>query len=478
MGGILSLPQSCNSTTIWSDNRNTEKAVMPGNWAATKRGGREMSNRALWGLCFFVLSCCSCHTVLAAPQVGWYWNPNESGRGFFVESQNGITFIGAYLYDADGHAKWLIAGGPNDDPYNFSGDLIYKTNGQTLFGPYAAPGDAIVVGRLTVHFSDDTHATLTWPGGTVQIERQIFGAGNPAFQAASGWWWNPDESGSGYSIEVQGDKLFMVGFMYDDTGRPVWILSAGTVSDAKTYHGTVLQFANGQTMSGPYQPPSAPANVATVDITLDAPDSGTLAFSDATGSKVHVKRQRRTPIRREFAPPPYTYPLAFQGTFSYTAHTHLSDSGVDNDIQITYTIDTLTLERAFTSSTEAGYGSLATTFNATYYQVNSGLGSTCILQDQVAAPVAHFAAASLFVTPSGFYTFSATVHVPFVLDGTCTTDTGTFPVGPVAYTWDLTLPDFNGAIFNDTIQGADSALSSTVTSHWEWTLHAIRDQAR
>ena len=118
-----------------------------------------------------------------------------------------MTFIGAYLYDNDGHASWLVAGGPNNDPYNYTGDLYNKTGGQTLFGSYVAPGDAVVAGQLSIHFTDDTHATITWPGGSVQVERQIYGTGTPDFQPFSGWWWNPDESGSSFSVELQGTNL-------------------------------------------------------------------------------------------------------------------------------------------------------------------------------------------------------------------------------------------------------------------------------
>jgi len=93
--------------------------------------------------------------------------------------------------------------GQNADPYNYTGPLYAASNGQTLFGSYVAPQGAIA-GTVSVHFSDDRHGTLTWPGGTVAIERQIFGGTGAAFQPFSGWWWNADESGSGYSVELQG----------------------------------------------------------------------------------------------------------------------------------------------------------------------------------------------------------------------------------------------------------------------------------
>jgi len=94
-----------------------------------------------------LLSCCFCNYAFADPQPGWWWNPNESGRGFFVESQNGVTFVGAYFYDADGHAKWLVAGGQNADSYNYTGPLYELSGGQTLFGGFVAPTAPSSVGN-------------------------------------------------------------------------------------------------------------------------------------------------------------------------------------------------------------------------------------------------------------------------------------------------------------------------------------------
>ena len=267
----------------------------------------------------FVLLCCLCGTSWAAPQTGWYWNPNESGRGFFVESHDGVTFIGAYLYDTDGHAMWLVTAGPNADSYNFTGDLYNKSGGQTLFGAYVPPGPANIVGTLSVHFSDDTHASLTWPGGTVAIERQIYGTGDPPFDLDNGWWWNPDESGSGYSVEVQGTNLFVVGFMYGYDGRPVWYYSAGPMSSNTTYHGDVLQFANGQTMGGPYHPPSAPVKIATLDIEFTAQNEATTTFTDisATVKVVHAKAGPRSNPWGPQIPKPgrFVFPKSYSADF-------------------------------------------------------------------------------------------------------------------------------------------------------------------
>ena len=49
-----------------------------------------------------------------------------------------------------------------------------------------------------------------------------------AFTPESGFWWNPDESGSGYAIEIQDNYMFVALYVYDDvTGDPIWY-TAGT----------------------------------------------------------------------------------------------------------------------------------------------------------------------------------------------------------------------------------------------------------
>lgn len=295
-----------------------------------------MSKKAVcWGLCLFVLLSWFHHAALAAPQVGWWWNPAESGRGFFVESHDGITFIAGYLYDGDGHAKWVIAAAPNNDAYNFSADLVYFTNGQTLFGPYVAPSNPIVVGRLTAHFSDDTHGSVTWPGGTVAIEREIFGTDTPSPQASPGLWWNSAESGSGYSLEVQGDKLFVVGYMYDSNGRPVWYLSAGSMASPTHYQGTWVEFANGQTMGGAYRAPDPPTTVGYLTIDFTAADAADFTFSDAplsAATREKAGRSRMIHVKREFPPPPpppSSYPFAdrYDGNFHFEAHSYKTVTG-------------------------------------------------------------------------------------------------------------------------------------------------------
>jgi hypothetical protein len=298
------------------------------------RTGTAIVARAAFAILYFFSA-----LALAAPQPGWYWNPAESGRGFFIESTTGSTVVGGYLYDADGHALWVISGGANADPYNYSGRLLTDGGGQTLFGTYQSPAPSTDLGAVSIHFADDTHATLTWSGGVVPLERFSFGSGTPDFQPFTGWYWNPSENGSGYSIEVQGSNIFFVGYMYDGAGRPVWYLSAGPMSSSSTYSGDLMQFAGGQTIGGAYHPPGPPTTVGTLGLVFSSMARAQLTFSGTSSAASGARTASDVPVRVIVVDqllqktPPYALPASYIGTMSSTdmAHQVVVPSGVTEE---------------------------------------------------------------------------------------------------------------------------------------------------
>jgi hypothetical protein len=84
----------------------------------------------------------------------------------------------------------------------------------------------------------------------------VFGSAN-ALVPESGWYFNPAESGRGFNIEIQGNTLFMAGFVYDAAGNPIWFVSSGPMSSDRTYSGAAYQTANGQPLGGLYRTPTA-----------------------------------------------------------------------------------------------------------------------------------------------------------------------------------------------------------------------------
>jgi hypothetical protein len=219
-----------------------------------------------------------------APETGWWWNPNENGRGFSIETQGSHLFMAGYLYDTTGRSTWVVSGGLTSlDGSLYNGVLQTFSNGQTLTGTFQAPAPPATVGQLTLAFSDARNGTLSWPGGTIAIRRFDIAAPStappPAFAPESGWWWSTAEGGRGYFMEFSGTSAFIAGYMYDTGGNPLWYLAEGTMPTSQAFQGRWTQYANGQTLSGAYKLPGlSNANVGSVAIQFQDSSHAMLTF--------------------------------------------------------------------------------------------------------------------------------------------------------------------------------------------------------
>jgi len=216
---------------------------------------------------------------------GWWWNAAQSGRGFFVEKQGNLLFIAAYLYADDGKARWLAALCTLDSATSCSGTLNEYFSGQTLGGAYKTPM-VTQVGQIRLTFTSRTRATLEWPGGTLELERLVFGA-NRFDGTTTGWWWHDVESGTGWGFEIQGTTFVIVGYFYDDDGRPVWYLGAGTVTGGNVLSGRLQRYAGGQTLAGPYRPPGSTVDAGAFTLQLTSPNTANLL---AGGRQITLQR--------------------------------------------------------------------------------------------------------------------------------------------------------------------------------------------
>ena len=235
-------------------------------------------------------------TLAASPQAGVWWNPAEGGRGFVIEKRGNTLFLGAFLYDSSGRSTWHAASGAMNGN-TFSAALSTYANGQTLTGPYVAPVVTGSAGNISIIFTDSSHGTLTWPGGTIPIQRFDVVTGGaamtpPAGTPETGIWWNEAEDGRGFALEIQAGTMFLGGYMFDASGNPIWYLSGPTLmTDAMTYVGVWEQLGNGQTMTGTYTPATlVNANVGTVRIQFSDTENATLTLPD--GGTINITRFR------------------------------------------------------------------------------------------------------------------------------------------------------------------------------------------
>jgi hypothetical protein len=233
--------------------------------------------------------------VGSAPQTGWWWNPNEPGRGFSIERYNGRIFFSSFVYGTDTYSQWLVASGAMSSATRFSSSLYEWRNGQTLTGSYRAPSLLGSWGTLTLHFASPTTGTLTWPGGSVPIERFNFVSngvlsGPAAGYPETGWYWNSSESGRGYFLEIQGTSLFLSAYMYDSAGYPSWYIANGSMLNSRFFQGTLTEHCCGQTVYGGYQAASVRATRGTV--TLQFTSTTTAVLTLPSGQQVSLERFR------------------------------------------------------------------------------------------------------------------------------------------------------------------------------------------
>ncbi|MFZ4701993.1 MAG: fibronectin type III domain-containing protein [Candidatus Methylumidiphilus sp.] len=222
-------------------------------------------------------------TNAVIPESGVWWNPAEGGRGFSLEVQGNILSLAAYLYETDGRATWYSTGGSLNADGSFDGTMQEYTGGQSLTAPYksaAIKGDATSV-RLAC--STSTSCTLTWAGGSIPIQRFLFGgttvAANPP---ESGVWWNPAEGGRGYFLDVQSNIISFSAYLYDSSGNATWYSSSGTLNADGSFDGKLQEYSGGQSMKAAYKPATIKGDVSTMRLACTSSTTCTLSWAGGT----------------------------------------------------------------------------------------------------------------------------------------------------------------------------------------------------
>ena len=230
------------------------------------------------------------------PQTGYWWNPSEGGRGYMLEKNGNNVFFAAYLYNDTGPPIWYAAGPAPMNGKTFTASLDYYVGGQTLTGTWHASAVGGSAGTVSITFTDNSHATMTWPGGTLPIERFNIVAGGaaaapqPGYPEA-GYWWNTAEGGRGYGIEVQGGVLFLASYMYVPNGNTVWYAALNAMSSPAQFSSNWVQYKNGAPLRGNYRAAAIDNdNVGPATIQFTSPTSGTLTLPD--GRQITIQRFR------------------------------------------------------------------------------------------------------------------------------------------------------------------------------------------
>jgi hypothetical protein len=128
-----------------------------------------------WVQATFQTYCGGAAPQAPTPQVGLWWNPDESGSGYNLDFQHGVLVLLVYSYTPAGDPLWYIATGPLVGD-TFTGQLDKARGGQCISCPYAGmPLPDGSDGTVTIVFHSNTSATMTLPGGRVtQIQPEAF----------------------------------------------------------------------------------------------------------------------------------------------------------------------------------------------------------------------------------------------------------------------------------------------------------------
>jgi uncharacterized delta-60 repeat protein len=135
------------------------------------------------------------------------------------------------------------------------------------------------------------------PDGTLD---RSFRGGAPAraheivFARHQGLWYTPGKDGWNLAISQQGESLFGVWFLQEETGSPLWgswLAWVASKSGPSAYSGALYE------VRGPsfYAPPFDPASVVTREVgsaTLEGDAAGNGSFAYVLGSRTGTKRLR------------------------------------------------------------------------------------------------------------------------------------------------------------------------------------------
>jgi len=216
----------------------------------------------------------------ALPETGWYWDPNQGGRGVAIEYYpvNNRIFMGIFGYGSGGESSWLVGACTyNAASRTCSGNLDAYRGGVTLAqveGPTAQQTGS--TGQFTLTFNQRNQPTLQWTGPTINLVRYKLTGAATAANAVSGgfpggaamtngWYWNAATGGRGWFVETArtpsgGLMTFSVGFMYRPDGSAVWYAlesgSTATAAPALFEGASFKEFAGGSSMTAPTWSPT------------------------------------------------------------------------------------------------------------------------------------------------------------------------------------------------------------------------------
>ena len=196
---------------------------------------------------------------------GWWWNPSESGRGFFFERRDGLGQLVCCAYEESGEPVWY---GTELRPLDERSETRAPL---TRSWRFRAPTVRSTLRFASMAVKRTCVWTVTSSSSQPQYEKNP-GFSGPGDAPLTGVWLEDAEAPEWAAVvELVGDHLVAAVL------SPVeWILHVGVAQRAPLLRGDWLRFSGGQTLRGPYRPPTAARKVG--DARLVWPDTTSLVI--------------------------------------------------------------------------------------------------------------------------------------------------------------------------------------------------------
>jgi hypothetical protein len=95
--------------------------------------------------------------------------------------------VTAYVFASNHSATWFLAAGVYDDVHNtFTGTLGAYSGGQCFGCPYTSPS-GVASGTVSISFTSPETGTMLFPGGSTQIQHEVFGYTNKTDYLLGEW---------------------------------------------------------------------------------------------------------------------------------------------------------------------------------------------------------------------------------------------------------------------------------------------------
>jgi len=195
--------------------------------------------------CMLLLTPFTANAQAIYPEDGWWWNPEESGRGYLIERQEDTIFMTSFHFSDLGEPEWLTITGdfiPDNESESIIGTMtgeVYRfTDGQCIGCEYTPPISSLSVQDPAIlTFYSNQSATLEWSRETVDIERFFWAWEDSVAQLDGNWVL--------VTIPVEGDPTAVIASISDSESSTYIMDSAGVeLGSIEVVEGNVMLLMN------------------------------------------------------------------------------------------------------------------------------------------------------------------------------------------------------------------------------------------